>query len=83
MYNYLFFIGIVLVLLGTITIILYTVLNSNTKPENKINAQVGGLIMIGPIPIIFGNSSIAMTIVIILGIILFIIAILFFFFTKK
>ncbi|MCL4381228.1 MAG: DUF131 domain-containing protein [Candidatus Marsarchaeota archaeon] len=81
MYSFLFVTGTVLLFLGIILIFLYSVLNTTAKQNS--NTQFGGVIMVGPIPIIFGNSGPATSIAIALGIILFIIAIVFFFFAKK
>ncbi|MCL4383515.1 MAG: DUF131 domain-containing protein [Candidatus Marsarchaeota archaeon] len=87
MYNFLFIIGIILIFLGIIIVLIYSALNLSSSKGNKNNVnttiKTGGLIMIGPIPIIFGNSSAMINISIILGIILFIIAIIFFFFIRK
>lgn len=40
------FIGFIIVLLGTVLTII----------QHPANSQIGGLIMIGPIPIVFGSS---------------------------
>lgn len=81
MYSALFIVGIVLLFLGIALISLYSILNITSKQNG--NTQFGGIIMVGPIPIVFGNSGPATSIAIALGIILFIIAIIFFFFVKK
>lgn len=52
--------GFGVVMLGIIMIFLGTVLqsSSNTQSDSsKTDIQTGGVIMIGPIPIIFGNNK--------------------------
>ncbi len=83
MYEFLLIIAVVFLFLGIILMFIYNGLNLNNKSIKNNNIQTGGLIMIGPIPIIFGNSSPMIIISIALGIILFIIAIIFFFFIRK
>jgi len=57
--------GFGLVMLGVLMIFLGSVLQSSTNNQvnsgdsdsSKTNVQTGGVIMIGPIPIIFGNNK--------------------------
>lgn len=81
MYSFLFIAGIVLLFLGIAIIFLYFILNTVSKQNGS--PQFGGVIMIGPVPIIFGNSGPETSITIALGIVLFIIMVIFFFFGKK
>jgi len=74
----LIFIGIAVVIIGVLLTFLGTALLSSGKNHNKDNdntkVSTGGVILIGPIPIIFGNDK-SMVMVTILGaIILMVIA---------
>jgi uncharacterized protein (TIGR00304 family) len=62
--NLLILTGFGVVMLGVVMIFLGTVLQSSTNNQvnsdsdsSKTNIQTGGVIMIGPIPIIFGNNK--------------------------
>jgi len=56
--------------------VIYGIFKSSSKGEAK--AEGGGVIIIGPIPIVFGSSQKVAKIVMILAIILLIVAILFY-----
>ncbi len=54
------FVGIIILLLGTVLTIIH----------HPANSQMGGLIMIGPIPIVFGSSPEITTNMLALGLII-------------
>ncbi|MFP3229972.1 MAG: DUF131 domain-containing protein [Caldisphaera sp.] len=68
-------IGFIIIMIGFIIIFVGAIYSSGQQSNQK--TEVGGVIMIGPIPIIFGNSWKAATIAIALAIVLMIIAIAF------
>ncbi len=55
-YNFLVIIGFVVVVLGILMIFIGSALQSSSN-SSKTEIQTGGVIMIGPIPIIFGNNK--------------------------
>lgn len=58
--NLLILAGFAVVMIGIIMIFLGTILQSSSNNEfnpSKTDIQTGGVIMIGPIPIIFGNNK--------------------------
>ncbi len=71
MYDYILAIGLLLIFLGFIAIIFYSLANLKSQ-----NASVGGVILLGPIPITFGNSSQAIIIAQILSIVIIILIII-------
>lgn len=75
------FIGIVAVIIGMLLIFLGTVFLSSSKAEGDGNTKVstGGVVLIGPIPIIFGNDKGMVTIAIVAAIIIMIISYLLFY----
>jgi len=77
MYAYIAFIGIILILAGFMLLFLYTLLSAGQQQKSSVN--VGGVVMIGPVPIIFGTSQGIIIVAEILAIVLIILAILFFF----
>jgi uncharacterized protein (TIGR00304 family) len=74
--------GIVAVILGFVIIFLAIILGKSTKgkedQERKAEVKGGGVILIGPIPIIFGSDAKWATIMIILAIVLVVISFFFF-----
>jgi len=50
-------IGIAALILGMVLIFLGTALQTTSKTENKEKISTGGVVLIGPIPIIFGNDK--------------------------
>ncbi|MCE4608597.1 MAG: DUF131 domain-containing protein [Caldisphaeraceae archaeon] len=69
-------IGIALIIIGFIIIFAFSIYSA-AKSSTESKSEVGGVIMIGPIPIIFGSSWKAATLAIILSIVLIAIAIVF------
>ncbi|MGC8567328.1 MAG: TIGR00304 family membrane protein [Caldisphaera sp.] len=69
-------IGFALIIIGFLIIFIGTIYSSSQQSSSQ-KSEVGGVIMIGPIPIVFGNSWKAATIAIILAIILMALAIAF------
>ncbi|AFZ69820.1 putative membrane protein [Caldisphaera lagunensis DSM 15908] len=67
-------IGFTLIVIGMLVIFSGTIYSSIQQNITQ-KFEVGGIIMIGPIPIIFGNSWKAINIAIILAIVLMILAI--------
>ncbi len=63
--------GIVVILIGFILIFVGTALQTSTKTTD---VKTGGVILIGPIPIIFGSDKGAVITAVVLAIILMIVA---------
>ncbi|MEM0094899.1 MAG: DUF131 domain-containing protein [Candidatus Micrarchaeaceae archaeon] len=79
MHEILIFAGMALILAGFFAIMAYIFLNLAQQSRSGANASFGGVVMIGPIPIAFGNSPKMVVAAEILAIVLIIIAIVFFF----
>jgi len=77
--NSLIFIGIAAIILGMILIFLGTALQSTSKTENEVQVKTGGIVLIGPIPIIFGNDKNMVIIAIIAAIIIIILSYILFY----
>jgi len=75
------FIGIAAVILGMLLIFVGTAFLSSGKTEGGENAKVstGGVILIGPIPIVFGNDKSMVSVAIIGAIVLMILAYILFY----
>jgi len=74
------FIGILVILAGMLSMVYQTWKTGGDgveKPETGVRG--GGVIMIGPIPIIFGSDVAALKPVMILAVVLMVIAVIFFF----
>jgi len=69
------FIGIAIIFAGFFVVFLATVMSSSSSEEGEKQTQVkgGGVIMIGPIPIIFGSEAKWTSIAIVLAIILIVV----------
>jgi uncharacterized protein (TIGR00304 family) len=69
------FIGVAIILAGFLVVFLAIVLSAKTSKEGEKQAQVkgGGVIMIGPIPIIFGSDAKWTSVAIVLAIVLIVI----------
>ncbi|BDB98983.1 TIGR00304 family membrane protein [Saccharolobus caldissimus] len=80
--NILLDLGFLLVFLGIIVLVIgmfYEALkSSNNKNNNRQRTEVGGVIFIGPIPIIFGSSKNIAKWMIIVAIIIFVLLVLFY-----
>jgi uncharacterized protein (TIGR00304 family) len=80
--NILLNLGFLLVFLGIIVLVIgmfYEALkSSNNKNNNTQRTEVGGVIFIGPIPIIFGSSKNIAKWMIIVAIIIFVLLVLFY-----
>ena len=73
-----FLMGFILIILGIILSFIATVIMFFSRFRNrKAKGRGGGLIMIGPIPIIFGTDKETMKILILLSIALMVIALIF------
>jgi uncharacterized protein (TIGR00304 family) len=66
----------VLLILGGFAVVFASVLTSSRKGEGE--ARGGGVIMIGPIPIVFGSDAKWASIAIVLAIILVVVSLLFY-----
>ncbi len=78
------FLGIALIIIGFILIFAYILYESfKAAKEKRVETKGGGVILIGPIPIIFGTDVESLKIVIILAIVLMIIAIIIFLYFGK
>lgn len=75
------FIGIAAVIMGMLLIFIGTAFLSSGKTEGNENAKVstGGVILIGPIPIVFGNDKSMVSVAIIGAIVLMILAYILFY----
>ncbi len=71
--------GIMAVLLGMLLIFIGTALQALSRTEG---VRAGGVIMIGPIPIIFGTDKTFLLVAIVLAIVLMVLAYLFFYRTS-
>ena len=72
----LFTIGIALTVIGIIIAVIAMLLLSVTQSEERTKVKGGGVILIGPFPIIFGTDKQSLKIVIILAIVLIIVALI-------
>ncbi|EKF84913.1 TIGR00304 family protein [Methanobacterium formicicum] len=75
------FVGIAAVILGMLLIFIGTAFQSSGKTESSENAKVstGGVILIGPIPIVFGNDKNMVSVAVIGAIVLMILAYILFY----
>jgi uncharacterized protein (TIGR00304 family) len=73
------YIGIFLILVG----IFITILGATTSFSNSSNVRGGGVIMIGPIPIIFGSDPASVKVTMVLAIVLLILGIIYLLITLK
>lgn len=71
--------GVVVIILGVLLIFLGTAFQITSKSEGTGEVQAGGVIMIGPIPIIFGTNKGFVIVSIILAIVLMILYYLLFY----
>lgn len=72
--------GITVVIIGFILIFIGTALQSTSKTgDGKTEVKTGGVILIGPIPIIFGSDKGMVVTAVILAIVLMIVAYLLFY----
>lgn len=67
------FIGILVIVIGVILIILSIVLS--TKKTGETSFEYGGVLIIGPVPIVFGSKNRAVIIALVLAIVLTILTI--------
>lgn len=82
-YETLMFVGFSLVIVGFLLVFAFITLNAaSAKTQSGTNSTVqgGGVILIGPIPIIFGTNSSMAVVAGIIGIVLFVLGMLFYFF---
>jgi uncharacterized protein (TIGR00304 family) len=75
----LIFIGITALILGMVLIFLGAALQTTTQTEKEGKISTGGIILIGPIPIIFGNDKNLIIIAIFAAIIIIILSYLLFY----
>ena len=86
MHEFLIVLGMFLIISGTLAIFAYIAMNTQGiggTAGQKNNVQAGGIIMIGPIPFVFGTSNAITLAIEIVGILLFVVAIIFFFLTGR
>jgi uncharacterized protein (TIGR00304 family) len=75
-HSWLFTLGIVLILVGTLVLIVTSIMYSRRSSKSEDNkTKIAGVIVVGPVPIIFGNDLKAIKTVITLAIILTVFAI--------
>lgn len=73
--------GIVITIIGILLIILSMFLSTEKESESKI--EYGGVLIIGPLPIVFGNRTKSAIIALILAIVLTILSIILFIITTR
>jgi uncharacterized protein (TIGR00304 family) len=62
-------IGIIVIFLG-IVLVMIGIISEITKQDKKVETRGGGIVMIGPIPIIFGTDTGSVKTVMVLAIVL-------------
>ncbi len=72
-YNSIILAGFAVIVLGVLLIFIGTALQSSSS-SSKTEIHTGGVIMIGPIPIVFGNDKGLLVIAVIFAIILMILS---------
>lgn len=72
-YNSIILVGFVVVILGILLIFVGSALQSSSN-SSKNEIQTGGVIMIGPIPIIFGNDKGLVVVAVIFAVVLMILS---------
>lgn len=75
----LIFIGIAAVIIGILLVFIGTALLSSGKEESNGKVSTGGVILIGPIPIVFGNDKNMVSLAIVGAIIIMVIAYILFY----
>ncbi len=79
-----FFLGLALIIIGFLLLFVYILYESlKAAKEKRVETKGGGVILIGPVPIIFGTDIESLKLVIILAIVLMIIAIIIFIYFGK
>jgi uncharacterized protein (TIGR00304 family) len=71
--------GIAALIMGMVLIFIGTALQATSKTENETKISTGGVVLIGPIPIIFGNDKGMLIIAIFAAIIIIILSYLLFY----
>lgn len=71
--------GFLLIFIGIILLFVGMIREANKSSDNDQKAQVGGVIFIGPIPIVFGSSKGIAKWMIIVAVILFVLIVIFYF----
>ncbi|MEM0087203.1 MAG: DUF131 domain-containing protein, partial [Candidatus Micrarchaeaceae archaeon] len=56
MHELVLIVGMALILAGFFAIMAYVFLNAAQQGKSATNSSFGGVVMIGPVPIAFGNS---------------------------
>jgi uncharacterized protein (TIGR00304 family) len=71
-------VGIAVIFFGFVVVLLATVASGNPSGEGERRSEVkgGGVILIGPIPIVFGSDAKWASIAIVLAIVLIVLAVL-------
>ncbi len=74
--------GVILILLGMFLVVFWIIMRSiqesaGFKSEKDENLKTGGVIMIGPVPVVFGSDKRYALIAMILAIVLMLLAIMF------
>ncbi|WP_338603795.1 TIGR00304 family protein [Sulfolobus tengchongensis] len=80
--NVLFDVGFILIFIGIIVLFIGMIREaskSSNQQEDKQKTQVGGVIFIGPIPIVFGSSKNIAKWMLIVAIVLFVLLVIFYF----
>ncbi len=72
------FIGVAIILAGFLVVFLATVMSGKSSGEGEGRAHVkgGGVVMLGPIPIIFGSDAKWASVAIVLAIVLIVVVLL-------
>lgn len=70
------FLGIAIILVGFLVVFLATVMSGRSSEEGRARARGGGVIMIGPIPIVFGSDAKWASVAMVLAIVLIVVVLL-------
>ena len=72
------FVGIGIILVGFLVVLLATVISGEPSQEGKRRTEVrgGGVVMLGPIPIVFGSDAKWAGVVMVLAIVLIVVVLL-------
>ncbi len=84
MYEYIIYVAFALLALGVLALFAYSVLNIAHHPNSNVeNASVGGVVLIGPIPLVFGSDNNSLVFAEVLALILTLLAILLYLLAKR
>ena len=68
--------GMAIILVGFLVVFLATVMSGRSEEEGQARVKGGGIIMIGPIPIVFGSDAKWASVAMVLAIVLIVVVLL-------